>query len=156
MSSVLVFLFGRWCSNFVGSESGQKQSVKLLQNMIYNTTQHPPPTPHPHSHTLSAYSVRMRSSLVVRASDCQCTSCNGPGFDPSAQWNLRDGRWSSAEYCTNKKKRIPQKNIFKKAYSVRLLWEGGRGVGDQREGRGGNSSQEGSKNTNMINCISST
>jgi hypothetical protein len=36
-----------WCSNFVGSESGQKQSVKLLQNMVYNTTQHP------HSHTLS-------------------------------------------------------------------------------------------------------
>ncbi len=27
--------------------------------------------------------ARMRSSLVVRASDCQCTSCNGPGFDPS-------------------------------------------------------------------------
>jgi hypothetical protein len=25
----------------------------------------------------------MRSGLVVRASDCQCTSCNGPGFDPS-------------------------------------------------------------------------
>ncbi len=25
----------------------------------------------------------LRSSLVVRASDCQCTSCNGPGFDPS-------------------------------------------------------------------------
>jgi hypothetical protein len=23
------------------------------------------------------------ASLVVRASDCQCTSCNGPGFDPS-------------------------------------------------------------------------
>jgi hypothetical protein len=22
-----------------------------------------------------------RSSLVIRASDCQCTSCNGPGFD---------------------------------------------------------------------------
>jgi hypothetical protein len=35
-----------WCSNFVGSESGQKQSVKLLQNMVYNTTKHPPtPTP---------------------------------------------------------------------------------------------------------------
>ncbi len=36
-----------WCSSFVGSESGQKQSVKLLQNMVYNTTQHhpfPPPT----------------------------------------------------------------------------------------------------------------
>ncbi len=27
--------------------------------------------------------MRMRSILLVRASDCQCTSCNGPGFDPS-------------------------------------------------------------------------
>ncbi len=39
-----------WCSNFVVSDSGQKQSVKLLQNMVYNTTQHPPhplpPLPH--------------------------------------------------------------------------------------------------------------
>ena len=26
---------------------------------------------------------RMRSSRVVRASDCQCNNCNGPGFDPS-------------------------------------------------------------------------
>ncbi len=42
MSSLLVFLFG-WCSYFVGSQSGQKQSAKLLQNMVYNTTQHPPP-----------------------------------------------------------------------------------------------------------------
>jgi hypothetical protein len=35
-----------WCINFVGSESGQKQRVKLLQNMVYNTTQinTPPPT----------------------------------------------------------------------------------------------------------------
>jgi hypothetical protein len=32
---------------FVGSESGQKQSVKLLQNMVYNTIQQtPPPQPH--------------------------------------------------------------------------------------------------------------
>jgi hypothetical protein len=37
---------GGWCRNFVGSESGQKQSFKHLQNMVYNTTQHPP-TPHP-------------------------------------------------------------------------------------------------------------
>jgi hypothetical protein len=44
-----------WCSNFVGSESGQKQSVKLLQNMVYNTTQHL--TPPPPSHTLSVYSL---------------------------------------------------------------------------------------------------
>ncbi len=39
-----------WCSNFVDSESGQKQSV-LLQNMIYNTTQQPPPPP-PATHCL--------------------------------------------------------------------------------------------------------
>jgi hypothetical protein len=26
-----------WRRNFVGSEAGQKQSVKLLQNMVYNT-----------------------------------------------------------------------------------------------------------------------
>ncbi len=26
-----------WCSNFVGSESGQKHSVKIQQKMVYNT-----------------------------------------------------------------------------------------------------------------------
>jgi hypothetical protein len=39
-----------WCSNFVGSESGHKQSVKLLQNMVYNTPQLPP-----HRHILYVY-----------------------------------------------------------------------------------------------------
>jgi hypothetical protein len=34
-----------WCSNFVGSEAGEEQNVKLLQNMVYNTTQHPHPHP---------------------------------------------------------------------------------------------------------------
>ncbi len=34
-----------WWSNLVGTESGQKQSVKILQNMVYNTTQHPHPPP---------------------------------------------------------------------------------------------------------------
>jgi hypothetical protein len=48
-------LFWGWWSNFVGSESVKKQSEKLLQNMVYNTTQHPPP---PHSHTVcSVYTV---------------------------------------------------------------------------------------------------
>jgi hypothetical protein len=42
-----------WCSNFVGSKYIQKQSVK--QNMVYNTTQYPPPPPH--SRTLSVYTV---------------------------------------------------------------------------------------------------
>jgi hypothetical protein len=34
----------------VGSESGQKQSVKFLQNMVYSTV-HPPP----HTHTVCIY-----------------------------------------------------------------------------------------------------
>jgi hypothetical protein len=44
-----------WCSNFVGSDSGQKQSVQLLQNMVYNTTQHPPTPPHRQPHTVCVY-----------------------------------------------------------------------------------------------------
>ncbi len=31
---------------------------------------------------------------------------------PSAQWNLRGGRWSSAEYCKNKKKKNPPKKYW--------------------------------------------
>ncbi len=41
----------------MGSEPGQKQSVKLLQNMVYNTTQHPHPPPH--SDTLSVNTVHL-------------------------------------------------------------------------------------------------
>ncbi len=37
--------------------------------------------------------VSMRSSLVVRASDC--TSCNGPGFDPSIR--RHSGIWGAAD-----------------------------------------------------------
>ncbi len=37
-----------WSSNIVGSESGQIQNVKLLQNMFSNKTQHPPPLPPNH------------------------------------------------------------------------------------------------------------
>jgi hypothetical protein len=51
MSSLLVTLFGV-VKQFVGSKSGQKQSVKLLQNMVYSTIQHPLP---PQSHTV--YSI---------------------------------------------------------------------------------------------------
>jgi hypothetical protein len=39
-----------WSSSFVGSESGQVQSVKLLQNMVSNN-------PQPPSHTLSVHTV---------------------------------------------------------------------------------------------------
>jgi hypothetical protein len=41
-------------ANFVGSKSGQKQSIKLLQNMVYNTTQTPPPLP-PQPHNVFIY-----------------------------------------------------------------------------------------------------
>jgi hypothetical protein len=50
---LLGFCLG-WCDNFVGSESGQTQSVRLLQNIVSNRTQHSPP---PSSYTLSVYTV---------------------------------------------------------------------------------------------------
>ncbi len=55
---------------------------------------------------------RMRSSLMVRASDCQCTSCNGPGFDPSIR--RHSGIWRAADEAVlnivrKKKKKSPQK-----------------------------------------------
>ncbi len=56
MLSLLVIFVG-WWRKFVGSESDQKQSVKLLQDMVYSTIQHPPPPLH--SHTLSVYTVHL-------------------------------------------------------------------------------------------------
>jgi hypothetical protein len=50
--TLLGFCLGYSC-NFVGSESGQIHSVKLLQNMVPNTLNTPPPP----SHTLSVYAV---------------------------------------------------------------------------------------------------
>jgi hypothetical protein len=61
LQQVIIFLrpppllgFLGWFSNFVGSESCHIQSIKLLQNMVSNRTQHPQP---PSSHTLSVYTV---------------------------------------------------------------------------------------------------
>jgi hypothetical protein len=47
--------------------------------------------------------------LVVRASDCQCTSCNGPGSDPS----IRRHRviWGAADEAVLNL--VPPKKIFK-------------------------------------------
>ncbi len=42
MSSSQVILFGV-VKQLVGSESGQKQSVKYLQNMVYSIIHPPPP-----------------------------------------------------------------------------------------------------------------
>ena len=54
-------------------------------------------------------SLRMRSSLVVRASDSQCTSCNGPGFDLSIR-RLSGIGGAADETVLNKvrKKNFPQ------------------------------------------------
>ncbi len=53
--------------------------------------------------------IEMRSSLVVRGSDCQCTSCNGPGFDPSIR--RHSGIWGAADEAVlnivRKKKKSP-------------------------------------------------
>ncbi len=62
----------------------------------------------------------MRSSLVFRASDCQCTSCNGPGFDPSIR--RHSGIWGAADKAVlnivrKKKKKSPQK-IYKKKKKI--------------------------------------
>ncbi len=59
----------------------------------------------------------MRSSLVVRASDCQCTSCNGPGFDPSIR--RHSGIWGAADEAVlnivrTKRKNPPKKYLKKK------------------------------------------
>ncbi len=60
----------------------------------------------------------MRSSLVVKASDCQCTSCNGPGFDSSIR--RHSGIWGAADETVlnivlNKREKNPppqKKKIF--------------------------------------------
>ncbi len=63
-----------WCSSFVGSESGQKQSVRILQNMVYNTTQHPPS---PHINTVhclwSVLYVYFRKGVTIQKSISLCT-----------------------------------------------------------------------------------
>ncbi len=53
---------------------------------------------------------------MVRASDCQCTSCNGPGFDPSIRGH--SGNLGAADEAVlntvRKKKKIPPKIFIKK------------------------------------------
>ncbi len=50
----------------------------------------------------------MRSSLVVRASGCQCTNCNGPGFDPSIR--RHSGIWGAADEAVLNTVRKKRKN----------------------------------------------
>ncbi len=67
----------------------------------------------------SRFTDMMRSSLAVRASGCQCTSCNGPGFDPSIR--RHSGIWGAADETVLNKvwkkwKKSPQKIKNKKIY----------------------------------------
>ncbi len=90
------FCFG-WCSNFVGSESGQKQSVKRLQNMVYNTTQHPPPSP-PQPHTVCiVYTLYVYFGKGGRGGGCQ-----GEGSGATV---YKRGR----KYCSN----MPVSSVYK-------------------------------------------
>ncbi len=60
---------------------------------------------------MSIISDEMRSSLVVRASDCQCTRCSDPGFHPSIC--RHSGIWGAADEAVLNvvRKKIPIKNI---------------------------------------------
>ncbi len=60
-------------------------------------------------------SLRMRSSLVVWASDCQCTSCNGPGFDPSIR--RHSGIWGAADEAVLNKVRKYKVHIYLEYHS---------------------------------------
>jgi hypothetical protein len=117
----------------------------------------------------------MRSSWEFRASDCQCRSCNSPGFYPSI---LRhSGIWGAEDEAVlntvhrKKIKTIPPVNSsvlfrFASIFSHFIYW----GVGDVRKQVEGNSTQEGSKiptwltvslvyklyeNTEVTDCVSS-
>ncbi len=77
--------------------------------------------------------LRMRSSLVVRASDCQCTSCKSPEFYPSIR--RHSGIWGAADEAVlnivrKQIKKIPKnspvKNIIllslqRKIVQIRLI-----------------------------------
>ncbi len=62
---------------------------------------------------------RMRSSLVVRASDCQCTSCNGPGFDPSIR--RHSGIWGAADEALLNIVRTKRKKSHKKKFKKKVF-----------------------------------
>ncbi len=55
----LLGFYLRWSSNFVDSESGKIQSIKLLQNTVSNTTPYLPP-PHPqYLHTVFVRNIAL-------------------------------------------------------------------------------------------------
>ncbi len=62
--------------------------------------------------------VRYLSSLVVRASDCQCTSCNGPGFDPSIRRHSEGRQMKQCWILYWTKEKNPPKKYKKKKIKI--------------------------------------
>ncbi len=78
--------------------------------------------------------MRMRSSLVVRASDCLCTSCNGPGFDPSIR--RHSGIWGAADEAVlnivrTKKRKKKYKNK-RKRHRMKCVYKATKPIGASR------------------------
>ncbi len=68
----------------------------------------------------------MISSLVVKASDCQCTSCNGPGFDPSIRRHSGIGGAADEAVLNIVRKKIknllpPQKKISRMSFHQKYI-----------------------------------
>ncbi len=71
-----------WSSNVEGSESGQMQSVQLLQNMVSNRTLYPTPSP---LHTVYVYSILIHT-----------------GKGRGVEFNQREGRAATGESTDHK------------------------------------------------------
>jgi hypothetical protein len=85
-----------WLKNLVGSESGQKQSVKFLQNMVYSTI-HPPPPPR---HTLSVHTVHLvweggevREKIEGNSTQVYCSSFVHGGNSSQAGSKIPTNEW---------------------------------------------------------------
>jgi hypothetical protein len=84
---LLGFCLG-WSSNFVSSESGQIQSVKLLQNMVSNRTPSPH-TPPPHLRTVQYLYI------LIKYTDSHREGGGG-------EWNQRERERGNGESTDHK------------------------------------------------------
>ncbi len=115
-----------WCSNFVGSESGQ--SVKLLQNMVHNTTQHHPPPP---THFLKCRKDGIPTMLSVLNNRSLCNIVRHIPTNENNKLNITYFPWLQREVTIS--------NVciffFNSTYGVcdgGTAWGGGgRGEGDE-------------------------
>ncbi len=106
------FIFPNLYDNFCRC---QQHCEKVVHEMKKKLTLH-----NPEQHIwlrMRSSLLRMRSSLVVRASDCQCTSCNGPGFNPSIR--RHSGIWGAADEAVlnTVRKKNTKSPIYEKYHS---------------------------------------